>query len=233
MASWLDLSFAGHDLVLDAGLALYWPARDALVVSDLHLEKSTFFAQFGSAIAPLDTHDTLARLQALVAKYRPKSLILLGDSFHDRGAWERLDDRAKGQLLELCGKVDDCCFVEGNHDRELFSDKSGGLPDCLCFEDERVIDGVVFRHEPEPSDLPQVIGHFHPALGFNLRGHPLRGKCFAVNDRMLIMPAFGSFTGGLDLRDPVYATIGGGQPFKPYVVYKNTIGAVRFSLDAR
>ncbi len=227
MASWLDLEFAGHDLVLDAGLALYWPAREALVVSDLHLEKSTFLAQFGSAIAPLDTHDTLARLAGLVAKYRPKSLILLGDSFHDRGAWERLDERAKGQLLDLCARVDDCCFVEGNHDRDL------SLPDCLCFEDERVIDGVVFRHEPEPSDLPQVIGHFHPALSFSLRGHPLRGKCFAVGRRMLIMPAFGSFTGGLDLRDPVYAAIGDGEPLKPYVVYKNTIAAVRFSLDPR
>lgn len=220
MASWLDLEFAGHDLVLDADLALYWPARDALVVSDLHLEKSTFLAQFGSPIAPLDSHDTLARLTALVAKYRPKSLILLGDSFHDRGAWDRLDERARGQVLDLCAAVDDCCFVEGNHDRDL------KLPDCLCFEDERTIDSIVFRHEPEPDDKPQIIGHFHPALSLSLRGHRLRGKCFAVNDRMLIMPAFGSFTGGLDLRDPVYATIGGGA-FRPYLVYKNTVAQVK------
>ena len=226
MASWLDLEFAGHDLVLDAGLALYWPEKDALVVSDLHLEKSTFLAQFGNAIAPFDSHDTLERLAGLVARYRPKSLILLGDSFHDRGAWERLDDRARGQVLDLCAAVDDCCFVEGNHDRDM------SLPDCLCFEDARTIDGLVFRHEPEADDTPQVIGHFHPALSLSLRGHRLRGKCFAVSDRMLIMPAFGSFTGGLDLRDPVYATIGGGV-FRPYLVYKNTVAAVRFSLEAR
>ncbi len=222
MASWLDLEFAGHDLVLDAELALYWPQREALIVSDLHLEKSTFLAQFGNAIAPFDSHDTLERLSALVSKYRPKSLILLGDSFHDRGAWERLDARARGQLLDLCAAVDDCCFVEGNHDREL------SLPDCLCFEDERIIDGIVFRHEPKPSDLPQVIGHFHPALSLSLRGHRLRGKCFAVSDRMLIMPAFGSFTGGLDLRDPAYASLEGGA-FRPYLVYKSTVAAVTFS----
>jgi DNA ligase-associated metallophosphoesterase len=227
MASWLDLEFAGHDLVLDAGLALYWPAKDALIVSDLHLEKSTFLAQFGNAIAPFDSHDTLARLGDLVARYRPKSLILLGDSFHDRGAWERLDDRARGQLLELCAAVDDCCFIEGNHDREM------SLPECLCFEDERVIDGIVFRHEPAPGDLPQVIGHFHPALSLSLRGHRLRGKCFAVSANMLIMPAFGSFTGGLDLRDPVYAAIAGGERFNPYLVYKNTVAAVRLSQGAR
>ncbi len=227
MASWLDLAFAGHDLVLDAELALYWPEKDALVVSDLHLEKSTFLAQFGNAIAPLDSHDTLVRLAGLVARYRPKSLILLGDSFHDRGAWDRLDDRAKGQLLGICASVDNCCFVEGNHDRDM------RLPDCLCFADERVIDNIVFRHEPEPSELAQVVGHFHPALSLSLRGHRLRGKCFAVSERMLIMPAFGSFTGGLDLRDPVYAAIGGVEGFQPYLVYKNTINAVRFSLDAR
>jgi DNA ligase-associated metallophosphoesterase len=227
MASWLDLSFAGHDLVLDAGLALYWPARDALVVSDLHLEKSTFLAQFGSTIAPFDSHDTLARLTALVARYRPKSLILLGDSFHDHGAWERLDARAREQLLALCAAVDDCCFIEGNHDRNL------ALPDCLCFEDERTTAGLVFRHEPGVSGLPQVIGHFHPALSFSLRGHRLRGKCFAVNGHTLIMPSFGSFTGGLDLRDPAFRAIDGGDPFQPYLVYKNTVTAVRFSLDAR
>ena len=227
MASWLDLSFAGHDLVLDADLALYWPERDALVVSDLHLEKSTFLAQFGNAIAPFDSHDTLVRLAALVAKYRPKSLILLGDSFHDRGAWERLDAAARDQLLAICASVDSCCFVEGNHDRDM------SLPDCLCFEDERVIDTIVFRHEPEPSNLPQVIGHFHPALSLSLRGHRLRGKCFAVNRSLLIMPAFGSFTGGLDLRAPVYAAMAGGDPFRPYLVYKNTVAAVRFSADAR
>ena len=227
MASWLDIEFAGHDFVLDAALALYWPAQDALVVSDLHLEKSTFLARFGSAVAPFDSHDTLERLAGLVARYRPKSLILLGDSFHDRGAWDRLDDRARGQLLELCAAVDDCCFVEGNHDRAM------SLPECLRFEDERAIDGIVFRHEPEPSDLPQVVGHFHPSLSLSLRGHRLRGKCFAINGRMLIMPAFGSFTGGLDLRDPVYAAIDGGDAFKPYLVYKTTVAAVRFSADAR
>lgn len=227
MASWLDVEFAGHDLVLDADLALYWPAEDALVVSDLHLEKSTFLAQYGSAIAPLDSHDTLMRLAALIARYQPKSLILLGDSFHDRGAWERLDGAAQRQLLDICASVESCCFVEGNHDRDL------RLPDCLCFEDERLIANIVFRHEPEATPGHQVVGHFHPALSLSLRGHRLRGKCFAINERMLIMPAFGSFTGGLSLRDPVFTALAGNDPFKPYVVYKNTVAAVRFSLDAR
>lgn len=216
MASWCDIVFAGHDMVLDAGLALYWPAHDALVVSDLHLEKSTFLAQFGSAVAPYDTHDTLLRLQGLVAKYRPKSLILLGDSFHDREAWHRLDHGARSRLLDICASVDACHLVEGNHDVGLVKDGA------LTFCDDVTIDGVTFRHEPEGAG-PQVIGHFHPKLVTHIRGHRVAGKCFAVNRDILIMPAFGSFTGGLDLSHDAFAALAGSDPLQPYLVVGNTV----------
>ncbi len=219
MPSWIDVEFAGHDLVLDADLALYWPAQDALVVSDLHLEKSTFLAQFGSPVAPYDTHDTLLRLEKLLIRYRPKSLVLLGDSFHDRDAWQRLENRAREQLSSLCQSVDACHLVEGNHDLGVAMDPR------LVFADDVTIDGVVFRHEPEASVLPQVIGHYHPKLTTFVRGHRLSGKCFAVNGSMLIMPAFGSFTGGLDLSHQAFADLAGDDPFRLYFVYKSTIVA--------
>ena len=219
MPSWIDVRFAGHDLVLDAGLALYWPEHDALVVSDLHLEKSTFLAQFGSAVAPYDTHDTLLRLNGLVEKYRPKSLILLGDSFHDRDAWTRLEHGARESLVAICQSVDTCHLVEGNHDLGVVTDPR------LVFADDVTVGGIVFRHEPETSALPQVIGHFHPKLKTHVRGHRLSGKCFAVNNSMLIMPAFGSFTGGLDLSHEAFTTLSGSDPFRPYLVYRNTVVA--------
>ncbi|MBP2159171.1 MULTISPECIES: ligase-associated DNA damage response endonuclease PdeM [Asticcacaulis] len=223
MASWSDIVFAGHEMVLDAGLALYWPAKDALVVSDLHLEKSTYLAQFGSAVAPYDTHDTLLRLQALVTRYRPKTLILLGDSFHDHKAWQRLEHGARSQLLDICGSVEACHLVEGNHDVGLVKDGR------LSFCDDVMIDGVTFRHEPEGSDRqvigPQIIGHFHPKLVTHLRGHRVAGKCFAVNRDMLIMPAFGSFTGGLDLTHVAFTALAGNDPFQPYLVVGNTVAA--------
>jgi uncharacterized protein len=188
MASWREAAFAGHFFVLDADLALWWAEEKTLVVSDLHLEKSTFLAQFGSAVAPYDTMDTLVRLERLIARYRPARLILLGDSFHDKAAWTRLDDSGQAQLLRVCGSVEQCCFVEGNHDAGM-----AAHPD-LCFADDYVIGNVLFSHEPAQSPLPQVIGHFHPKLTTRLHGHRLTGKCFALNSRMLIMPAFGSFT---------------------------------------
>lgn len=217
MASWCDIVFAGHELVLDAGLALYWPAEDALVVSDLHLEKSTYLAQFGSAIAPYDTHDTLLRLQALVARYRPKTLILLGDSFHDREAWQRLENHARAFLLDICGSVEACHLVEGNHDVGLMHGAR------LGFCDDVAIGGITFRHEPEADTKPQIVGHFHPKLITHVRGHRVAGKCFAVNRDLIVMPAFGSFTGGLDLSHDAFAALSGNDPFQPYLVVGNTV----------
>jgi DNA ligase-associated metallophosphoesterase len=220
MSSSLEIVFAGQRLVLDAELALYWPDQQALIVSDLHLEKATFLTQFGSPLAPYDTLDTLSRLEKLVARYRPKTLILLGDSFHDRRAWERLESSARAHWQTICGSVETCHLVEGNHDVDLNHDLS------TPFIDEVAIAGIIFRHEPGDGPLAQVIGHFHPKLRTSLRGHRLTGKCFAVNDKMLIMPAFGTFTGGLNISDPVFSDLAQGQPFQPYVIYGKTISPI-------
>ncbi|ESQ81489.1 hypothetical protein AEAC466_21395 [Asticcacaulis sp. AC466] len=220
MPSRCEIDFAGQRFVLDAGLALYWPAQEALVVSDLHLEKASFLAQFGSAVAPYDTLDTLLRLEKLVAIYRPKSLILLGDSFHDRQAWARLEDAVRHQLLAICGAMDHCHLVEGNHDLGLLG---GGN---LNFSAEVETAGIVFRHEPQDTDRPQIVGHFHPKLRTSLRGHRLSGKVFAVNDKLLIMPAFGTFTGGLDLNHDAFIQLAGSSPFRAYMAYKDTVAGI-------
>ena len=217
MTSWLETSFAGHSFVLDAELALWWPAESLLVVSDLHLEKSTFLAQFGSAVAPYDTVDTLERLAGLVARYKPKTLLLLGDTFHDRFAWERLEDSTRAQLLAICRSVDHCCFIEGNHDLGVTRDPE------LCFMETYVRQGVLFSHEPALPLIPQVIGHFHPKARTALRGHRLSGKCFAVNRSLLIMPAFGSFTGGLDIGHDAFAELAGDDPLRAFLVYKRLV----------
>jgi DNA ligase-associated metallophosphoesterase len=221
MSSTVEIDFAGNRFVLDASLGLYWPAQEALVVSDLHLEKATYLTQFGSPLAPYDTLDTLHRLEALVARYKPRSLILLGDSFHDRGAWERLETKSRQQLVSILDSVETCHLVEGNHDLGL--SKDGGLR----FTDDVEIDGIVFRHEPNDSFLPQIVGHFHPKIRVNLHGHRLTGKGFAVNSKLLIMPAFGTFTGGLDITDTAFTKLAGQDYFRAYLVFKNTIKPTR------
>jgi len=216
MASSIETAFAGRRFILDSDLALYWPAQETLIVSDLHLEKATFFAQFGAALAPYDTLDTLVRLDKLVCRYTPKSLILLGDSFHDKEGWARLPFGAQHHLLNIAASVERCVFVEGNHD------PSDAAHPRLNYAAEVVIDGVAFRHEPEADARLQVVGHFHPKTRVNVRGYRVSGKCFAINEGIVILPAFGSLTGGLDLSHEAFAPFAL-APWRSYLIYKSGI----------
>ncbi|RYJ00631.1 MAG: phosphoesterase, partial [Acetobacteraceae bacterium] len=49
---------AGERLMLCPGGVLHWPARQTLVVADLHLEKGSSFAAAGRFLPPYDTRET-------------------------------------------------------------------------------------------------------------------------------------------------------------------------------
>ena len=83
------IHLAGERLMLDPAGALFWPAIGILVLSDLHLEKGTAFARKGMLLPPWDTHATLDRLASLLRRYKPASVVALGDSFHDAGGAAR------------------------------------------------------------------------------------------------------------------------------------------------
>jgi uncharacterized protein len=216
MASSIEVQFSGRRFVLDSEIALYWPAEETLVVSDLHLEKATFFAQYGAALAPYDTLDTLVRLDKLVCRYAPKTLILLGDSFHDRQGWARLPAGAQQHLLNIADSVERCVFVEGNHD------PADAAHPQLHYAAEMFVDGIAFRHEPGLSAGLQIVGHFHPKTRMNVKGYRVSGKCFAMNDGVMILPAFGSFTGGLDISHEAFAPFAQ-SAWRCYLIYKSVI----------
>ena len=201
MNSALEILFAGAELLLDASGALYWPKEKLLVVSDLHFEKASFLAQHGSLIAPYDTIDTLERLDALISHYTPRELLFLGDSFHDRNAWHRLDTMLHQRLAAVIGRVAQCRWIEGNHDVSL---SGHGLP---LFEAQHTRHGIIFSHEYEHSPLPHIIGHYHPKTRFSFNGQTVRGRCFVHSTTLLVMPAFGSFTGGLEIQEPVFKAL--------------------------
>lgn len=212
----LAIQFGNHAMQLDVSGALYWPTQRLLVVSDMHLEKSTFLAGHGSIIPPYDTLDTLDRLDDLLQRYTPRELILLGDSFHDAQAWTRLEERARQRITALSQRVEQCSWLEGNHDVALFSSH---LPNMLS---HRELDGILFSHEPVASSLPQIIGHYHPTTTLRLQGRHLRGKCFAQDERLLVMPSFGSYTGGLNIQDPAFVALMP-NPRALHLIYGTTI----------
>ncbi|MGP1282587.1 MAG: ligase-associated DNA damage response endonuclease PdeM [Parasphingopyxis sp.] len=189
-------SFSGHDLVALPQAALFWPARKALLVADLHFEKASWFARFGQMLPPYDSEATLADLEALVAATDARELWCLGDSFHDSAGSERLSASARAKLSALTERLD-WTWITGNHDSALDADCGGRIAE------EAEVDGLMLRHEADAGDpRPELSGHFHPKLRIRVRGKGVSRRCFVATTRKLILPAFGALTGGLDAGHP-------------------------------
>lgn len=190
------IGLAGEALIADRCGALYWPYEATLIVADLHLEKGSSFARFRNHLPPYDTAATLRQLGAVIAAYRPARVIALGDSVHDRSAWDRLDGTDRATLASLCGQVDDWVWIAGNHDPEPPTGVPGRSAEAL------VIGSLVFRHEPGgelSNDQAEVAGHLHPAARVIGKGGSARRPAFAHDGQRLILPAFGAYAGGLCL----------------------------------
>lgn len=191
----MRIALNGEQLTLDPSGALYWPAERTLVFADLHFEKGSAFARRGQFLPPYDTRETIARMRAAIEGHHPERVIALGDSFHDMEAAERLDSFERDALRALsAGRT--WIWIEGNHDpsppRWL-----GGV-----IASEIAIGGLVFRHAPSPAPQPgEIVGHLHPCA--SVRG--LRRRCFVSDGTRMVLPAFGAYAGGLDVRERAIA----------------------------
>jgi uncharacterized protein len=191
------LHFGGHDWQLLPERALFWPARRALIVADLHFEKASWFARTGQYLPPFDTLETLARLQRLAAKVDARELWCLGDNFHDDAGPDRLQPNAVRLLADLSAQLR-LTWITGNHD-----DGARFSGEALV---EAEIDGVVLRHEALPGEQrPELSGHFHPKVRVITAARTIARPCFLHAANRLILPAFGALTGGLDVHDPALA----------------------------
>jgi uncharacterized protein len=197
----VHLSFAGHEMHALPQAALFWPAREALLVADMHFEKASWFARSGQMLPPYDSMATLESLEALVAHTGAKELWCLGDSFHDSQGPARLPMDVRKRLSRLIGGLR-WTWVTGNHDSAMarldaFADLGGRIVT------EAFVDGILLRHEADANDVrPEISGHFHPKIRLSLRGRHLARACFVASRRKMILPAFGALTGGLDARHP-------------------------------
>ncbi|MFK7792732.1 MAG: ligase-associated DNA damage response endonuclease PdeM [Devosiaceae bacterium] len=194
----------GEVLVADRRGALYWPDEAMLVVADLHLEKGSSFARFGNHLPPYDTAATLYQLRDVISTYQPKTVIALGDSVHDRAAWDRLEDDNRATLCDLCNSVADWVWIAGNHDPE----PPTGVPGRSA--QEIAIGPLVFRHEPGgvlTENQAEVAGHLHPAARVVGKGGSARRPAFAHDGKRLILPAFGAYAGGLCLSAKPFAPL--------------------------
>ena len=192
----VPFSFAGHDFLATPEGALYWPAQSALLVADLHLEKASWFARFGQMLPPYDSIATLSGLKRDIERSGATRLFCLGDSFHDRFGCDRLPSDARELLTSLTENVD-WVWITGNHDAG-FIDHCGGR-----IEEEVQLSGIVLRHEAVEGDpVPEMSGHFHPKLRLAMKGRNVSRRCFVASTTKLILPAYGTLTGGLDAHHP-------------------------------
>ncbi|MFZ0622513.1 MAG: ligase-associated DNA damage response endonuclease PdeM [Pseudolabrys sp.] len=197
-------------LIADPEGALYWPEHGLLAVADLHLEKGSSFAARGQLLPPYDTASTLARLSHLIAGYRPRCVVALGDSFHDGGGPARLGDGDRDGLRSM-QRGREWIWLTGNHDPEP-ADGVGGT-----YTDSLTLGPLTFRHLP--SDTPgEVSGHLHPVARISHRGRAVSRRCFAADKTRMVMPAFGAFTGGLNVRDAAFADLFGTLAFTAHLL---------------
>ena len=197
----LTVRVAGVEVQALAAGALWLAAERTLVVSDLHLEKGSAFAARGQLLPPYDTRQTLIRLSRLVDALRPDRVISLGDSFHDRRAEARLSEADAVRIGEMTARCD-WVWIEGNHD-PLPPERLGGRAASRLD-----LGGLSFVHEPSAGAAPgEVAGHLHPCAKVAGRGRSVRRKCFATDRRRMILPAFGAYTGGLNVRDRAFAPL--------------------------
>lgn len=218
------VTVAGERAICDWRGALYFPEYRLLAVSDLHLEKGSSFARRGMLLPPYDTATTLAGLQSVIADYDPRIVVSLGDSFHDGGGAARLPEPFRDRLFTLMAGRD-WIWVAGNHDPEAPADLPGETMR------EIAVGALLFRHEPSATRIAgEIAGHLHPCARIVQRGRSVRRRCFAGDGERMIMPAFGAYTGSLNVLDRAYAGLFRRETLMAYMLGAERTFAISGSL---
>jgi uncharacterized protein len=199
----MDHVFAwlGERLVACASGALWWPEPRLLCVSDLHLGRSERLARRGGGLLPpYESLETLERLAAEVARWRPARVVCLGDSFDDAACEAALGREARGLLGALMRRCE-WVWIAGNHDPGPLG--LGGMQVPVL-----EFGPFSFRHVPqEDPERGEVAGHVHPKYRRRIGGRMISRACFLLDRRRMILPAFGTYTGGVSADDPGVRTL--------------------------
>jgi len=207
-----EIPVAGVALVADLAGALYWPEERLLVISDLHLEKGSSFARRGVLLPPYDTASTLERLAGALSRYAVRTVVALGDSFHDQNGPARLAAVDRAKLKEL-QRGRNWVWIAGNHDPDP-ADWLGGI-----FATSLSLWPLSFRHEPAPQASPgEIAGHLHPVARVSRRSRTLTRRCFVSDGARLVMPAFGAYAGGLNIRHSAFVKVFGALAFTAHLL---------------
>jgi uncharacterized protein len=187
----VEVHWQGTPLRLLPGGAVLWPAERTLFVADLHLGKARVFQARGVPVPEGDDARDLARLGATCRRWEAARVVVLGDLVHGAGSWDPgLEEVIEGNLPP------ERILVRGNHDRV-----GGDPPEALGFRvvaEGAALGPFALRHVPRigSGGPPHLAGHLHPVLSLRGPGDRLRIPCFVLGPDYLVLPAWGTFTGG-------------------------------------
>ncbi len=219
-AFFAQISLGSAHFIADPAGALYWPEQHLLIVADLHFEKGSAYASRRVFLPPYDTAATLAALAALIARHAPRCVLALGDSFHDGGAGDRLLAKDRAALAALQSRRE-WIWVAGNHDPLLPPDLGGQRCSDI------MIGGIRFRHAADPAcDETEIAGHLHPVARVGGTAGSVRRRCFVSDGRRCILPAFGAYAGGLNVRDRAIFGLFGTLAFTAHMLGERRLYAV-------
>ena len=183
-------SISENELVAMPSGALWWPAQSILCVSDLHFGKSNRLARMGQSwIPPYENQDTLLRVETDLDSTSAKKIICLGDSFDDNEASQSLPSDELLWITKMqAGR--EWIWISGNHDP---SPKNLGGSFLHYLE----IGKLYFQHIASADDRFEISGHYHPKIRVIIKGQSFTRRCFLVDKNRIILPSYGTYTGGL------------------------------------
>jgi DNA ligase-associated metallophosphoesterase len=163
-------------------------------------------------LPPYDTTETLAQLARLIAHYAPRTVVALGDNFHDGGGAARLSAADRASLVAL-QRGRDWVWIAGNHDPDP-AEGIGGI-----FAAMLSVGALTFQHAPSRNAPDgEIAGHLHPVARIVQRGRAVSRRCFAADAKRAVMPAFGAYTGGLNVRDRAFLAVFGARSFTAHML---------------
>jgi len=188
----LSFTFHGESLTALGSGALFWPAQSLLCVSDLHLGRTERIARHGGQIIPpYENSDTLKKLEDHINALSPKTVMCLGDSFDDLASVNALTEAETDWITRLqAGR--EWIWIEGNHDPAPLNLGGTHLQSYSA-------ETLVFRHIATLNGQGEISGHYHPKLSVAARGRRITRPAFVYDEARLILPAFGTYTGGMSL----------------------------------
>ena len=187
-----------ENVVFDYSGGVFLENLKTLIFSDLHLGKSLSLIKNGNFIPSFDIDETLINLKKIVLRYNPNKVIFLGDSFHENKSIQEINDNYINFLNDILKDLE-VIWIEGNHDFNLFvKEKITGR-----FKNSYQLENFNFVHikNNHPSEKKfEFSGHFHPKVRFRFNRINYNYKCFILTNNFCILPSFGAYTGGLDIR---------------------------------